>query len=782
MRKHGWLLLSLLVLVLASSTFFAASAQDWTTFRYDTNRSGANGTNSSSNAAKTLWIHSMNGAVWSSPAVAEGVVLVGAKDCKIYCLNVSTGELVWSYPVGHEVNSSPTIFNGTGIVGCFDGNVYCMNLSSGKPVWVSSVGGAVFSSPEVYGGCVFVGSGLQGLYCLNASNGDVLWSFPTDARVNSSPAIFEGVVYFVCNRDVFAVNVSSGREIWRQFTGSLGNTPCIFGGCVYVGSYDGTFFCLDAATGRQIWKYQTDGSIVSSAAAMDGCVFVGSEDNCVYCFNATNGEKLWQTATGYWVCSSPGLADGYLYVGSKDYNIYCFNASTGQIKWTYATCEAVDSSPAIVNNTLFVGSHDYHLYALTIYNSTTPPAITPPTSVAWGTLLFDGISLAVATVAVVLVTRSLYGKITNKPPKLTPTDKTQPWIVTHSGLLCAIAIGVFVVAGFVVLGWGPLWLADEQTYSQMAYHMVRSGDYLLPWTDGGLGIWTGKPPLLMWLMALSYQVFGVTNFAARIWSLLFGVLSLVAGYFLGKKLYNGTVGLLSVVVLGSFLTFFAFATHAMTDGPLLFFILASVYLMLQSQENPHSNRYAVLAGVCFGLALMTKQIEALLIPLITGVYYAVSTKSPRFIFTKRFILFWGVALLIFAPYVLYMNWRFFEFWDCYFVYSVFSRTVTPLEGHSGDYLFYFNYLATRENLLWIVLLPFAGALCVYSAVVKRVKADLLLVVWMVVVLGLFTVAQTKIYWYVLPVLPAFAFAIGSFIYRVWERLDQRRQNKAVVKG
>jgi 4-amino-4-deoxy-L-arabinose transferase-like glycosyltransferase len=95
---------------------------------------------------------------------------------------------------------------------------------------------------------------------------------------------------------------------------------------------------------------------------------------------------------------------------------------------------------------------------------------------------------------------------------------------------------------------------------------------------------------------------------------------------------------------------------------------------------------------------------------------------------------------------------------------VLTRSTTPIEGHVGDWLFYFNYLATKETLLWMLLLLPAVGLCVYRAL-KHKKADLLILIWIVVVLGVFTVAQTKMYYYILPAMPAFALAIGSLIYQ-----------------
>ena len=350
------------------------------------------------------------------------------------------------------------------------------------------------------------------------------------------------------------------------------------------------------------------------------------------------------------------------------------------------------------------------------------------------------------------------------------------WLTEHLNLVCAAMILVFSAIYLLSLNGSPLWAADEKTYTQIAYHIVKSGDYFTPWVTGEPAFWVGKPPLLMWLTSVSYQVLGVSNFAARVWMPLFGALSLVMVFFLGKKLFNAKVGLISVFVLGTFVTFYQYATHMMTDVPLVFFMLASIYYLLLSEDKTKDAiKYAAFSGVFFGLALMTKQLEALLIPAIILVYL-VFTRRGRFVFTKRFTLHWGVAAAIFAPYVVYMMSVSKDFWDCFFVYSNVSRVVSPLEGHGESYLYYFQHLLTNETV-WAVLLPFAAALCIYNIVAKRSRVDILLVVWMVIVLGLFTFAQTKLFWYILPAMPAFALAIGSLLYQLghYVRLRIKKQ-------
>jgi 4-amino-4-deoxy-L-arabinose transferase-like glycosyltransferase len=352
-------------------------------------------------------------------------------------------------------------------------------------------------------------------------------------------------------------------------------------------------------------------------------------------------------------------------------------------------------------------------------------------------------------------------------------------LAVHADAVCVLSVVAFsALLFFINLRSGPLWAADERTYSQWGFYMAKTGDYLNPWAFGVPALWIGKPPLYFWLMALAYQIFGVSNFSTRFWSPIFGVLSCVVVFYLGKELYNRAVGLLAVVVLGTFFSFFAFARHAMLDVPLIFFMLASIFFFVLSEKLGKSNRFAMLGGLSFGLALMTKQTNALLIPLILGFYVTLTQRSIKSLFTKRFALFLAVGILVICPWLIYMALQFGpDFWRVYLVYNNVARAVVPLEGHAGDFLFYLNFLVTRENLLWIAVLTFATALSVFNSFRKRSRADTLLVVPPPPVLGVFTVAQTKLYWYILPAFPTFALVISNFLYSLYKKRNFWRKNR-----
>ena len=141
------------------------------------------------------WSFLTGNAIYSSPAVANGVAYVGSADGKVYALNAGTGAKLWGFPTGDVVLSSPAVANGVVYVGSYDTNVYALNARTGAQLWSFPTGAEIYSSPAVANGVVYVGSLDHNLYALNASTGAKLWSFPTAGIVYSSPAVANGVVY-----------------------------------------------------------------------------------------------------------------------------------------------------------------------------------------------------------------------------------------------------------------------------------------------------------------------------------------------------------------------------------------------------------------------------------------------------------------------------------------------------------------------------------------------------------------------------------------------------------
>jgi outer membrane protein assembly factor BamB len=104
--------------------------------------------------------------VFSSPAVANGVVYVGCDNRNVYALNATTGANLWSYTTGGNVESSPAVANGVVYVGSNDNNLYALNATTGANLWSYT---PVGSSPAVTNGVVYVGSQDHNLYALGTT-------------------------------------------------------------------------------------------------------------------------------------------------------------------------------------------------------------------------------------------------------------------------------------------------------------------------------------------------------------------------------------------------------------------------------------------------------------------------------------------------------------------------------------------------------------------------------------------------------------------------------------
>jgi hypothetical protein len=272
-----------------------------------------------------LWTATTGGISLSTPAIANGVVYVGAADGLLYA------------------------FDSTGTAGCSGTPKTC------TPLWTATTGATIDSSPVVAGGLVYVGSYDDNLYAFDASGTTgcagtpktcaPVWTGPTDAPVSSSPAVAHGVIYVGSDEDhslfAFDSKGSAGcsgtpkfcEPLWRASTTlHIGSSPAVANGTVYIGAhglntvgtnvlaYDakGTTNCSGTPTScTPLWSTGVANFLVyASPAVANGVVYNSSADGHVYAYDATSGAPLWNAAVGDLLFQSPIVANGILYATS----------------------------------------------------------------------------------------------------------------------------------------------------------------------------------------------------------------------------------------------------------------------------------------------------------------------------------------------------------------------------------------------------------------------------------------------------------------------------------
>lgn len=142
------------------------------------------------------------------------------------------------------------------------------------------------------------------------------------------------------------------------------SSPAVAGGILFVGSYDGNLYALDAQRGEPLWKCATQGGIVSSPLVADDLVFFGSEDNLFYALHTRTGRIKWSLSTQGRIRSSPRLAYEHLFFGSDDGLFYALRARTGRVTWRFDAEAPIRSSAAISGGTLLFGDEEGYFYAL----------------------------------------------------------------------------------------------------------------------------------------------------------------------------------------------------------------------------------------------------------------------------------------------------------------------------------------------------------------------------------------------------------------------------------
>ena len=287
---------------------------------------------------KILWRNNnITGA--STPAIYNGILIVGSLSGKLYAVNATTGEIIWEKtleknPEWWGLASSPLIYNGTIYVVTFsDGTLHALDFS-GRELWNISTGNRVgtYSSPSAYNGIIFFAGNMTSneLYAVNES-GKVLWTFKVDSMIVNTPSIGYGKVFFATKNRLYAVYIN-GTEAWNvSFNGTI-STAALAYGKVYIGSAEGKLYCMNASSGEVEWVFEANGKIDSSPAVADGIVYFATNtpNGTVYAVYAENGTLLWKytlippEGKYYNIMSSPFIYNGKLYIGADNGYVYAF--------------------------------------------------------------------------------------------------------------------------------------------------------------------------------------------------------------------------------------------------------------------------------------------------------------------------------------------------------------------------------------------------------------------------------------------------------------------------
>jgi len=329
-------------------------------------------------------------------------------------------------------------------------------------------------------------------------------------------------------------------------------------------------------------------------------------------------------------------------------------------------------------------------------------------------------------------------------------------------------VGLFLVllglycAGNATL---PLIDRDEPRFAEASREMLQSGDWILPRVNGEYRF--DKPPFIYWCQATAMAVLGQDDFAARLPSAVFAAATAVLTGAWGRRWRGERVGWVAALVFGTALQVFVHARAAVADMPMVFFFAAAAWAGWERLQRPTSPGLWVAFYLALALGFLAKGPIALL-PLVTPFLHARFQGGERrpvswasvgggLIFVAAIVGVWGIPALVQTH---------GEFFRVGIGKHVVQRSLEPMESHGapglGGYLLFLPfYLITIPFSFapWSILLPAT----LRRACCRPASMERYLLLTISLVFAIFTLIQTKLPHYLLPVFPLLALLVAGHI-------------------
>lgn len=316
---------------------------------------------------------------------------------------------------------------------------------------------------------------------------------------------------------------------------------------------------------------------------------------------------------------------------------------------------------------------------------------------------------------------------------------------------------LFVVLGSLFfipfLGGVHLFDWDEVNFAEISREMIVTNDFLR--VQVNFQPFWEKPPLFFWIQIISMKLFGINEFAARFPNAIIGIITLLVLYRIGSLLFNKRFGFLwSMVYFGSILPHLYFKS-GIIDPLFNLFIFSGIYYFLKFKwKKENSNEltltksqhfYLIISGLFIGLAILTKGPVAYLIVFLVLIVYWISIRFKMFVSIPKFIGFsliaaavmfgwFGVDIIMYGP----------DFVIEFITYQI-RLFSTEDAGHGG--FPGFHVIVLMFGCFPASIFTIRGFYKVQLE--KKYQRDfrkwMIILFW--VVLGLFTIVQSKIIHY-----------------------------------
>ena len=333
-----------------------------------------------------------------------------------------------------------------------------------------------------------------------------------------------------------------------------------------------------------------------------------------------------------------------------------------------------------------------------------------------------------------------------------------------------------LIAGFCAFlffyGTGQFGLigADEPRYAQVAREMLERHDRITPVLGGHA--WLEKPPLYYWQAMLAYDVFGVSDVAARVPAGFDATLLVISVYLFFRRFRRG-VELDAALITASCAGIIGYARAASMDMALAASFSIGMLAWWAWRESGKQT-YLVLFYVCMALGMLAKGPVAPFLAAAVIVVFALGARESRLVWRTA----WLPAILLFCaialPWYIAVELRNPQFFREFILEHNLARFSSDLYHHRQPFWYYLPITALAF-VPWTVFVVAASVASVriWWAERKSVVAEpdlewqfsVFAGCWLLVPVAFFSISQSKLPGYILPAIPAGAVLLADYLRR-----------------
>lgn len=350
----------------ATSTAPLRSDVEVVQFRGDAARTGWMPGPGPTGAPTLRWRLELDGAVRTSVVVGFGLVFAASDFGTLYAADTMTGTVAWQRSLGGSP-STPAIADGKLVVGSSSGHVLALDPKTGATEWDTDLGSPIAGAPAVIDGGLVIAASDGRVVLLEPSAGRVVWSSRLDGRISRSPAVADGNVIVPLDPGrVAALDVRAGALRWSvrvATTGAVGS-PSANAGIAFVAAglgqgdeADRGVAALRSTTGEVLWRYASPTEkVLYTPAVHAGQVFIVGEDGRVAALDAISGRERWVDAGDEVLEALPSVVDDLVVVAGNGGHLRGLDVDDGQAAWS-VPIEGVPYATTVTNGLVFVPSN-----------------------------------------------------------------------------------------------------------------------------------------------------------------------------------------------------------------------------------------------------------------------------------------------------------------------------------------------------------------------------------------------------------------------------------------